>query len=284
LNTHSVTPISHTGAVFTTGYNTGIMGLEANIKQAVEALSQANLVAVSSGAGISKESGIPTFREAQIGLWVRYNPEVLATPSAFRQNPDLVWSWYMYRRGLVLSSTPNPGHHAIVKLESLVDRVVVLTQNIDGFHAESGSTDIVELHGNIRRYKCFGNCQGNPTIVDLDTLPHDQDHAPLCPHCRRAKVRPDVVWFGENLNADNLQRAFDIASTCDVILVVGTTGIVQPAASLPHAAKQSGATVIEVNPSESLITRIADIFLQGPSGEVLPKLVSALRAYRDREN
>ncbi len=257
------------------------MGLEASIKRAAEALNQANTVAVLSGAGISKESGLPTFREAQTGLWARYNPEVLATPSAFRQNPDLVWSWYMYRLGLVKSSAPNPGHHAITELETLVDQVIVLTQNIDGFHAESGSTNVIELHGNIRRHKCFGNCQGNPTIVDLDTLDYTSDHAPLCPHCHRHKVRPDVVWFGETLNEGNLQRAFNVASTCDVMLVVGTTGIVHPAARLPDIACQSGATVIEVNPAESLITRIADIFLQGPSGEVLPMLVSALRAYRE---
>jgi NAD-dependent deacetylase len=257
------------------------MGLEEHISRAADVLGGARLVAVSSGAGISKESGIPTFREAQTGLWVRYDPQQLATPHAFRRNPDLVWSWYMYRRDLVGSAGPNPGHHAIAELEALVPQVVVLTQNIDGYHAQAGSSDVVELHGNIRRYRCFADCRGSPTLIDLDTIDYDGEHAPTCPHCGDY-VRPDVVWFTETLPPAALQRAFEVAAACDVMLVVGTSGIVQPAASLPAQARHAGATVIEVNAQPSLITPVADIFLEGPSGKVLPRLVSAVRAQQER--
>src|SRR5688572_5234796 len=139
------------------------------LERAAEALDRARLVVISSGAGISKESGVPTFRDAQDGLWAKYDPEQLATPSAFARNPDLVWSWYMYRTGLVQNAAPNPGHHAIAGLEDLVPQVVVLTQNVDGMHARAGSSDIVELHGRLGRFKCFENCQGVPTYIDMTT-------------------------------------------------------------------------------------------------------------------
>ncbi|MBN1313094.1 MAG: NAD-dependent deacylase [Anaerolineae bacterium] len=251
------------------------------LNTAAEAISRARLVAVSSGAGISKESGIPTFREAQTGLWARYDPEQLATPSAFSRNPDLVWAWYMFRRDLVAQSQPNPGHHALVEMEARVSKLVVLTQNVDGLHRIAGSTDVVELHGNLRRFKCSGDCRGSPTIIDLDTIEHDQEHAPACPHCG-ALIRPDVVWYGEMLPPGALERAFDIAKQCDVMLVVGTSGVVQPAASLPVEARHAGATVIEVNPMPSQIAPVVDIFLQGPAGQVLPLLIDALQAFRNR--
>lgn len=255
------------------------MALEAELVRAAEALDGARVVAVSSGAGISKESGVPTFHDAQEGLWARYDPQQLATPQAFRRNPDLVWSWYMYRYDLVSRVKPNAGHYAVAELEGLLPTVVVLTQNIDGLHVEAGSTDVLELHGNIRRHKCFSDCRGSPTLIDLKSITYDKKHAPPCPHCGD-KIRPDVVWYGETLPPRSLQRAFKVASDCNVMLVVGTSGIVQPAASLPTRARQVGATVIEINPKESLITPIAGIFLKGPSGEVLPRLVAALRARR----
>jgi NAD-dependent deacetylase len=253
------------------------MAEQPGLARAAIALHSAHLVAVSSGAGISKESGIPTFREAQTGLWSQVDPEQLATPQAFQRNPDLVWSWYMYRHKLVRSAQPNAGHRAIAELESLVPQVVVLTQNVDGLHGRAGSTDIVELHGSLSRFKCCAGCRGEPTLIDLATLEHDDAHAPGCPFCG-SRVRPDVVWFGEDLPSAALERAFSIASRCDVMLVVGTSGIVQPAALLPGVASQSGATVIEVNPARSSVTPLADIFLQGPSGELLPALIDALRA------
>jgi NAD-dependent deacetylase len=250
--------------------------LARNIQKAAGAISRAEFVVVSTGSGISRESGIQTFREAQTGLWEKYDPEELATPQAFFRNPDFVWKWYQYRFGLVSEAEPNPGHYAVAELESLVPRLVVLTQNIDNLHTRAGSTDVVELHGNISRFKCSAGCRGEPTIVAIG---HDVEHAPHCPHCG-ALVRPDVVWFGENLPAAAIDRAFAVSSQCDLMLVVGTSGIVQPAASLPLIARRSGALVIEVNPNPSQITPAANIFLQGPSGEVLPLLVDAVRAAR----
>ncbi|MBN1120427.1 MAG: NAD-dependent deacylase [Anaerolineae bacterium] len=255
------------------------MTLAQNIQKAAEAFNRAEFIVVSTGSGISRESGIHTFREAQTGLWEKYDPEELATPQAYYRNPDFVWKWYQYRFGLVSDAEPNPGHYAVAELESLVSRLVLLTQNIDNLHARAGSTDVVELHGNISRFKCSVNCQGDPTVIDLNTIDHDEDHAPHCPYCD-ALVRPDVVWFGENLPAAAIDRAFAVSAQCDLMLVVGTSGIVQPAASLPMLARRSGAVVIEVNPNPSQITPLAHIFLQGPSGEVLPRLVDAVREAR----
>lgn len=254
------------------------MSWKDDLNKAVEALSRARLVAVSSGAGVSKESGIPTFREAQTGLWARYDPEQLATPAAFERDPDLVWSWYMYRYSLVRQSQPNSGHHALVELEKLVPTLVILTQNVDGLHRAAGSTDVVDLHGSLRRFKCSANCRGFPTPIDLSTISYSQEQAPHCPHCS-APICPDVVWFGEPLPADALARAFDVASKCDVMLVVGTSGVVQPAASLSYEARRAGSTVIEVNPVASQVTQLAHVFLQGPSGQVLPQVVDWLKAH-----
>ncbi len=250
------------------------------IRQAAEVLAAARLLAVSSGAGMSRESGLMTFREAQTGLWAQYDPQQLATPQAFRRDPDLVWSWYMMRLQRVREAQPNPGHYAVAELEHLIPQVVVLTQNVDGLHERAGSTDIVELHGRLGRFKCGTGCQGEPTPIDLAVIDHDAEHAPRCPQCGDY-VRPDVVWFGENLPRGAVERAFQIAGACDVMLVVGTSGMVQPAASLPVAARRAGATVIEVNPEPSQITPLADVFLQGPSGEVLPQIVAAVWARRE---
>ncbi|MBN1427801.1 MAG: NAD-dependent deacylase [Anaerolineae bacterium] len=254
---------------------------DANIRAAAEAISRAQLIAVSSGAGISKESGIPTFRDAQTGLWAQYDPEQLATPDAFKRNPDLVWSWYVSRHDLVAQCRPNPGHLALVEMEKLVPQLVILTQNVDGLHCAAGSADVVELHGSLGRFKCSADCQGSPTLVDLETIPHDHEHAPPCPHCG-ALIRPDVVWFGEVLSSIGLERAFDVAGNCQVMLVVGTSGMVQPAASFPIEARRAGATVIEVNLTPSQLTPVVDISLQGPSGHILPLLVDALKACRNR--
>lgn len=251
--------------------------LDKLIAQAAALLARTRYLAVLSGAGVSKESGIPTFRDAQTGLWEQYDPQELATPQAFRRNPGLVWDWYQFRRELVSAGRPNPGHRALADLERYIPRVVVLTQNIDGLHQAAGSSDVVELHGNIFRNKCLSDCRGAPTLVALEDLPDKDASPPRCPHCGDF-IRPDVVWFHETLGEKAIMRAYRASAECDVLLVVGTSGVVHPAAGLPQIAREAGKPVIEVNPQASGISPLATIFLQGPGGTVLPQLIDALRA------
>ena len=247
------------------------------IEQAATILKAAKSACVLTGAGVSKESGVPTFRDAQTGLWSKYDPQQLATPQAYQANPKLVWDWYAFRRELVAEAKPNPGHTALATLEKYFTPFPIITQNVDDLHEQAGSTDVIHLHGNIAASKCFYNCQGDPTIIDLSTIDVDpEDSPPTCPHCGRKSVRPDVVWFGEMLPQDKLNRAKAIGDSVDVMLVVGTSALVQPAASLPIYAQRAGATLIEVNPDYSMITRHADVKLEGRSGRMLPKLVEAL--------
>lgn len=245
------------------------------IARAASILVRARTLVVLTGAGVSKESGIPTFREAQTGLWARYDPQELATRQAFRRDPELVWRWYQFRRSLVAAARPNPAHRALAELERFLPRVIVLTQNIDGFHQAAGSSDVVELHGSIGRSRCFADCRGEPTLVDLATLPEGDAVPPRCPYCHDY-LRPDVVWFGEPLPQAALQRAWLVSAQCDVMMVVGTSGVVYPAAALPRIAREAGNAVVEVNPEPGGITPLADVFLQGPAGTVLPILVSML--------
>ena len=249
-----------------------------DLRAAARALYERSAPIAVTGAGISHESGIPTFRDALTGLWAQYDPQKLATPRAFRDDPKLVWDWYEFRRGLIAGAQPNAGHFALAELDTLLPDLVVITQNIDGLHQAAGSREVITLHGDIRRNKCFANCQGDPTLIDVTALDWDRDSGPpRCPHCG-AYVRPDVVWFEENLPADALERAWDLSARAGVVLIVGTSGVVQPAASLPINAKRSGATVIEVNPVPSALTPYADWHFAGPAGAVLPRLVEAVRA------
>ncbi len=234
----------------------------------VAALRYARSVAVLTGSGVSAESGVPTFREAQTGLWARFDPQELATPEAYARDPRLVWEWYTWRRELVDAATPNPGHEALAELESFVSQFALITQNVDGLHRRAGSQNVVELHGNIQRSKC--SREG----AILDPREDDTGVPPSCPRCG-ASLRPDVVWFGESLPADAIAEAFDAARRCDLFISAGTSGLVQPAASLPFEALNAGAVVVEVNPSETPLTRYVDHSLRGKAGEVLPALVEA---------
>ena len=245
------------------------------IQQAAHAIHDASKIAVLTGAGVSKESGVPTFRDAQSGLWAQYDPQELATPQAFQRDPKLVWDWYTWRRELVAQSAPNPGHVALAQLQVLVPQMHIITQNVDDLHEQAGSREVIHLHGNIAQNKCFDNCQGDPTVIDIRTLEDANATPPRCPHCG-AYVRPDVVWFGEILPDHALQSAIYHSEQCNVMLVVGTSGLVSPASRLPSIAKRAGATVIEVNPDHSMITPLADIKLEGPSGEMLPQVIEAL--------
>lgn len=249
------------------------------IQQVAKAIHQAEQIAILTGAGVSKESGVPTFRDALDGLWSQYNPEELATPTAFKANPKLVWDWYQFRRELVSSAKPNPGHVALAEIGKRYPRSVIITQNVDDLHEQAGSPKVLHLHGNIAESKCFADCQGQPTLVDLESFDWDrEDGPPDCPFCG-AQVRPNVVWFHEMLPENALSRAYAYSIACDVMIVVGTSGLVTPAATLPKVAKDTAdnpATIIEVNPDYSMITRLADIKLEAPSGEILPQVISAL--------
>lgn len=235
----------------------------------INLLRRAKRVAVLTGAGISAESSVPTFRDAQTGLWAKYRPEELATPQAFRRDPKLVWEWYAWRRELVSRAEPNAGHLALAQLEARAEQFTLITQNVDGLHARAGSQNIIELHGNLTRTKCFECERYTETWVDDGNVP---------PHCESCGglLRPDVVWFGENLSPNALNTAFTAAHNCEVFFSIGTSSLVEPAASLPWDALRAGAVVVEVNPNPTPLSEAATYALNGAAGQVLPELVRAL--------
>lgn len=236
----------------------------------VDSLKSAQHVVAMTGAGVSAESGVPTFREAQTGLWAKYDPTELATPQAFERNPKLVWQWYQWRRQKVLGVQPNPGHLAIVELARLIPRFSLITQNVDGLHQRSGSQHVIELHGSLMRAKCFGQNHV------ADAWPDDStQQPPACVTCG-SPMRPDVVWFNEQLPSAALETAFSAAQQCDLFFSIGTSSVVHPAAALATIALDSGATVIEINPNPTPLTAQATYSLRGPSGTLIPELVSAM--------
>ena len=228
-------------------------------------LHQAQRVVVLTGAGISAESGVPTFRGAD-GLWRQYRAVDLATPQAFARDPRLVWEFYNWRRELLAPLTPNPGHLALVKLESRAPEFLLITQNIDGLHHAAGSTNILELHGNIWRVRCT-DC-GKVTEDRSVPLPA----LPTCGTCG-GLLRPDVVWFGEMLDRLILAKAYEALSSCQALLVIGTSGNVEPAASMGLHAKSQGAVVAEINLEPTPQTDAYDISLLGKAGVILPQLI-----------
>ncbi|MFW6042361.1 MAG: SIR2 family NAD-dependent protein deacylase [Chloroflexota bacterium] len=235
----------------------------------IRSLREAQHVVVLTGAGISAESGIPTFRDAQTGLWAQYDPEELATPRAFRRNPQLVWEWYRWRRSLVQKASPNAAHRALVQMEQNAPRLTVVTQNVDGLHQQAGSSKVLELHGNIMRARC----SAEDKIVASPERDGSGDELPHCPNCG-ALLRPDVVWFGEPLPTEALNAATAAIGTCDLLLCVGTSGLVHPAASLPLLALERGAITAEINPQKTPLSQWMDYELRAPAGAVLPPLVA----------
>ncbi|TXI83273.1 MULTISPECIES: SIR2 family NAD-dependent protein deacylase [unclassified Cupriavidus] len=237
-----------------------------DLAQARAWIAEAERIFVLTGAGISAESGVPTFRDALTGLWARFDPEELATEAAFRRQPTLVWQWYQHRRALVAATRPNPAHHALVALAAQ-KAVTLVTQNIDGLHQQAGSTHVVELHGNLFANKWLDGCGRCDTAAPVPGEP------PRCSLCG-AMMRPGVVWFGEDLPRVARYRAEYAADHCDLCLVVGTSGLVYPAAALPGVAKAQGARVIVVNPQPSALDATADLVLAAPAGSCLPMLWS----------
>jgi NAD-dependent deacetylase len=230
-------------------------------------IRSAKKVVFVTGAGISQESGIPTFR-GKDGLWRNYDVMKLATINAFYDNPKLVWEWYNERRKNIFAAEPNLGHNAIAELEKFV-KVVVLTQNIDGLHQRAGSTEVLELHGSIIKIKCTSCNFKNNISTEFVDIP------PLC-KCGNI-LRPDVVWFGESLPQDIWQQAIIHASKCDVMIIVGTSLVVSPANTLPIYAKQNNAILIEINPEKTMMSSDMDLSIRNTSVKALPELVSIFK-------
>ncbi len=234
-----------------------------------ETLAAAESVCVLTGSGVSAESGVPTFRDAQTGLWAKFQPEALATMEAFRRDPSLVWEWYRWRRELVRQARPNAAHAALVELEQMFPRFSLISQNVDGLHQAAGSRNMIEFHGNIMRTVCS---EEGRVVEDYDA----SESPPPCPHCG-AYLRPDVVWFGEQIDTDALAAAIEYAGACDVFFAIGTSALVQPAAGLAELALQSGACLVEINPQQTSLSDRASYALHGTAAELLPALVRALR-------
>lgn len=239
----------------------------------IEKMKSAEWVTAFTGAGISAESGVPTFRGTD-GLWAKFKPEELATMDAFMRNPGLVWEWYAHRKRVIADVVPNPGHTALVALEQMYPNFTVITQNIDNLHRRAGSRTVFELHGNIERNYCMecGAAATNEEVLRANGVP-------LCAQCG-GKIRPDVVWFGEMLPEDQWDKAVRAAESSDVFISVGTSAVVYPAASLPLLACERGAYLIEVNPEPTPLTDRADAFLRGQAGTILPALVEAVAEAR----
>jgi NAD-dependent deacetylase len=226
-------------------------------------------LAVLTGAGVSQESGLRTFRDAQTGLWAQYKPEDLASPQAFARDPKLIWDWYAWRREAVKGVRPNAGHHALVEFERRIPHFTLITQNVDGLHRLAGNQNVLELHGNIQRVRC------SVCSTFTEVWGDDSEAVPHCAVCG-GLLRPDVVWFGEALPRGQLEAAVEAARTCKVFFSIGTSGVVQPAAALAFAAHNRGAVVVEVNAEATPLTPKADYVFHGKSGEVLPALVQAV--------
>ena len=231
-------------------------------------VAEARHIAVLTGAGVSAESGVPTFRDAQTGLWARFDPQELATDSAYRAHPEQVWNWYQHRRAMVAEAKPNAGHFALAAFaQAHPGRMSLITQNVDGLHQAAGQAGAIALHGNLKEDRWLKP----PNSCCEAKAPHSGE-PPFCATCGNLR-RPAVVWFGENLPADALAAAELAAAECDLMLVVGTSGQVYPAAGLAFAAHQQGARVVVINPEATEIDRIADACLREPSALCLPFLL-----------
>lgn len=243
--------------------------MEGLLKTVANILMNSKNAVVLTGAGISAESGIPTFR-GKNGLWKKYKPEDLATPFAFQRNPRLVWEWYAWRMDLISRAKPNPAHITLAEMEKEGIIKAVITQNVDGLHFRAGSKNVIELHGNIWRVKCV-NCNWKTVLNSPPSrIP------PTCEKCG-GLMRPDVVWFHEPLPREALHGAFKLAAQSDVMLIIGTSGVVQPAASLPLVTREHGGILIEINVTDTPLTPICQYTFRGKAGEILPKIHKRLK-------
>ncbi len=241
------------------------MQSSAGIPEVKARLAGARAVTVLTGAGISADSGVPTFRGAD-GLWRNHRAEELATPEAFARNPRLVWEWYNWRREFIATKIPNAAHHALVELEQRVERFWLITQNVDGLHPAAGSRKLSEIHGNIWKVRCT-QCR---QVQENRAVPIPM--LPLCPACG-GLLRPHIVWFGESLDPDDLDRSVAAVGSCEMLLIIGTSGVVYPAASFAALAKQADAFVAEINLDPTPNSQVVDITIGGRAAEVVPELI-----------
>jgi len=247
-------------------------------KALIEKLQSSQHLVIFTGAGVSAESGIPTFRDALTGLWKNYDAEALASEFGFLADPTLVWGWYEGRRLRMMQSQPNPAHIAIAQLARQVPKLTLITQNVDDLHERAGSHDVLHLHGSLHQPRCWV-CAETYTLPDepLPDQPIDLNSRitpPRCPHCGGV-IRPGVVWFGEALPTQAWQLAEQACEQCDLMLVIGTSGLVWPAAKLPHSAHHAGASLVQINPDMTSLNGVAAYNLSGKAGEILPQLYAA---------
>ena len=243
----------------------------------LDRMKSAKRVVVFTGAGVSQESGIPTFRDALTGLWRQFDPQELATPQAYFRQPNLVWGWYEWRRAKALRCRPNPAHLAISAMARQIPDLILVTQNVDALHEAAGSQDVIHLHGSLHHPRC-AQCGCLHTLPP--GIPDEPEHGrridpPKCVGCG-GRVRPGVVWFGEDLPVDALGKARSMARSCEVLLSIGTSSLVYPAALLPREAAEKGACVVQVNPAPTELDRLALFNLRGTAGEVMPALLTAV--------
>ncbi|WP_419785142.1 SIR2 family NAD-dependent protein deacylase [Pseudodesulfovibrio sp.] len=241
--------------------------MRADLEMVKALLDGSKKVVILTGAGVSAESGVPTFR-GRDGLWKNHRPEDLARPDAFQAHPELVWEFYNWRRRLVAGCEPNAAHLALAGLERVLPNFLLITQNVDGLHGRAGSRKLVEMHGSLWQVKCTVCTHAREDRSELSDLPE----CPVCGHL----LRPGVVWFGEPLIPGVLRIAIDQVSKADVFIAVGTSGLVQPAASFHQLAKDHGAVTVEINPEPTPVSGFMDFALHGPAGEILPELAAGL--------
>ncbi|MDP2681898.1 MAG: NAD-dependent deacylase [Deltaproteobacteria bacterium] len=241
-----------------------MQNIKYSIQDIKERLHKSNAVTILTGAGISAESGVPTFR-GKNGLWKNFRPDELATPEAFKKDPCLVWEWYDSRRQVLSRLKPNPGHFTIAEIEKRAKEFTLITQNVDGLHQLAGSKNIIELHGNIWRVRCLKCCK----VTENRDVP-----IKILPFCEcGGLLRPDVVWFGEMLSDNTMTKAFVASDNCGIMFVIGTSGAVHPTASLALRAKDEGAFIVEINIESTPLSASADATLFGKSGDILPQLL-----------
>lgn len=248
-------------------------------KEVIKAIAEAKHLVIFTGAGVSAESGMPTFRDALTGLWSNFDPMRLATPEAFLHDPPLVWGWYEWRRQLLLKVDPNPAHLAITQLAKKVPKLTIITQNIDDLHERAGSSGVLHLHGSIFEPRCF-SCSRPYAFTGVPAMDIEQAiEPPTCAYCD-GPIRPGVVWFGEALPQAEMEAAFAAAADCDCLLSIGTSGVVQPAAQLPLVAADAGAVVAHINPEAVAVDSNKEFSLVGTAGSLLPQLLKQVEAWQ----